>query len=103
MIRQPDFVTEEYAREIIEQTAAKKPNPLLSQVRFETIHEGKCVQMMHIGQYDDEAASFVQMETFARENNLTRTSHTHREIYISDPRRGNPDKLKTALRFRVKP
>lgn len=56
---------------------------------------------MHIGKYDDESASFAQMETFAHENNLERISMTHREIYISDPRRGNPEKLKTVLRFQA--
>lgn len=102
MIRQPDFVTEEFARKIIEKTAAKKPHPLLSQAKFEVIEEGKSVQMMHIGKYDDEPASFTQMEVFTRENNLQRTSLTHREIYISDPRRGNPETMKTVLRYQVK-
>lgn len=102
MIRQPDFVSEEYAKIIIEKTASKKPHPLISEVKFETINEGKCVQMMHIGKYDDEPASFEKMENFAEANNLTRTSLTHREIYISDPRRVNPEKKKTVLRFQVK-
>lgn len=101
MIRQPDFVNKEFAKKIIEQIAAKKTHPLLSEVKFETIDEGKCVQMMHIGKYDDEPASFEQMKAFTQENNLDRASLTHREIYISDPRRGNPEKLKTVLRFQV--
>lgn len=102
MIRQPDFVTEEFARKIIEKTDAKKPHPLLSQTKFEVIEEGKCVQMMHIGKYEDEPASFTQMDVFTRENNLQRTSLTHREIYISDPRKGNLETTKTVLRFQVK-
>lgn len=101
MIRQPDFVTKEYAQQTIEQTVAKKSHPLFSEVKFKTLDEGKCVQMMHIGKYDDEPASFAQMEKFAQENNLERASLTHREIYISDPRRSNPEKLKTVLRFQV--
>lgn len=102
MIRQPDFVTEEFARKIIEKTDAKKPHPLLSQTKFEVIEEGKCVQMMHIGKYEDEPASFTQMDVFTQENTLQRTSLTHREIYISDPRKGNPETTKTVLRFQVK-
>lgn len=101
MIRQPQFVTAAYAKEIMKQTATKKPHPLFSEVKFKILDEGNCVQMMHIGKYDDEPASFTQMETFANENNLERKSLTHREIYISDPRRGNPEKLKTVLRFQV--
>lgn len=49
MIRQPDFVTAELAQKVIEVTKAKKPHPLLEEVRFEILGDGLCVQMMHIG------------------------------------------------------
>ena len=102
MIRQPDFVSSAYAAKILEITKEKKPNPLLEEVQFETIEDGDCVQMLHIGPYDDEPASFQIMEDFAEANNLIRLSKIHREIYLSDFRKTAPEKLKTVLRFKVK-
>lgn len=101
MIRQPSFVNEEYAHEVITTAKKKKPHPLLDQVRFENINEGLCVQMMHIGSYDNEPQSFQLMEEFAEKNNIQRKSKVHREIYISDVRRVAPEKLKTVLRFQT--
>jgi hypothetical protein len=101
MIRQPDFVTADYASEIIERTKKKKPHPLLENAVFEIIEDNYCVQMMHIGSYDDEPASFTRMEEFCKENNLKRLSKQHREIYLSDFRKVSPDKLKTVLRFQI--
>ena len=101
MIRQPDFVTEEFALEIIEYTKKNKPHKLLDEVVFETFTEGKCLQMLHLGSYDDEPASFKLMEEFAEENRLVRKCKTHREIYLSDARKVEPAKLKTVLRFGV--
>jgi hypothetical protein len=101
MIRQPDFVTPDYALEIIERTKKKKPHPLLENVVFERIEESYCVQMMHVGSYDDEPATFSEMEEFCKQSKLTRLSMQHREIYLSDFRKVSPDKLKTVLRFKV--
>lgn len=101
MIRQPEFVTEAFFQEMLELTKVKKPLPLLDQVQLEALTEGKCVQMLHIGSYDDEPASFEQMEQFATAQQLTRQSKVHREIYLSDFRKVAPEKLKTVLRFRV--
>jgi len=101
MIRQPDFVTAEYAAETIARVQQKKALPLLAQARFEEIEEGRCVQMLHNGSYDNEPASFAQMQTFASDNGLQRKFHTHREIYLSDARKTAPEKLKTILRFQV--
>lgn len=101
MMRQPDFVTPELAQEALERTKKKKPHELLDQVEFSEIEDGKCVQMMHIGSYDDEPASFERMESFTQEVGLTRSSKVHREIYISDARKVDPEKLKTILRFKV--
>ena len=102
MIRQPDFVTADFAGQMIEMTKKKKPLPLLDQVQFETITEGQCVQMLHLGSYDNEPASFEIMEEFAAAQGLTRLSKIHREIYLSDARKVAPEKLKTVLRFKVK-
>jgi hypothetical protein len=82
-------------------TKKKKPNILLDQVEFETISDGKCVQMMHVGSYDNEPASFQIMEEFANSQGLIRKSKVHREIYLSDFRKVEEEKLKTVLRFWV--
>lgn len=101
MIRQPDFVTEEIVQVVMENVRKTKYHPLLETVRFGSLEEGVCVQMMHHGSYDSEPNSFARMEEFSRMNNLKRISKTHREIYISDARKTSPDKLKTVLRFQV--
>jgi hypothetical protein len=101
MIRQPDFVTSDYALEIIERTKRKKPHSLLGNVRFQTMEENYCVQMMHIGSYDEEPVSFAKMEEFCHGNNLIRLSNQHREIYLSDFRKVSSNKLKTVLRFKI--
>ena len=98
MIRQPDFVESDFALEILEYAKKKKPHYLLEKVRFEEIIEGNCIQMLHIGSYDDEPASFRIMESFAEQENFRRKTKTHREIYLSDARKVSPDKLKTVLR-----
>ena len=102
MIRQPDFVSTNFFEDMLKLTKKKKPNPLLNQLKFETVSEGPCIQMLHIGPYDDEPASFKIMEDFAASRNLTRVSKRHREIYISDFRKVAPEKLKTVLCFKVK-
>jgi hypothetical protein len=102
MIRQPNFVTEEYSQEIIEKTKEKKPNELLNSVKFISLEEGECVQIMHIGSYDNEPISFKIMEEFCESNNLIRESMKHREIYLSDVRKVTPEKLKTVLRIKVR-
>lgn len=101
MMRQPDFVTAQYALETIERTQKKKPNDLYNKVKFETIEEGACVQMLHVGSFDNEPESFKKMESFARENKLKRICHKHREIYLSDTRKIAPEKLRTVLRFQI--
>ena len=102
MIRQPNFVTEEYSQEIIEKTKKKKSHELLNSVKFINLEEGECVQMMHIGSYDNEPVSFKIMEDYCAKNNLIRESKQHREIYLSDVRKVVPEKLKTILRFKVR-
>ncbi len=102
MIRQPDFVSPQFAAEIISRIKNKKSHPLLEKAQFDKVEDGECVQMLHIGKYDDEPASFKQMEEFCAQNNFIRESKTHREIYVSDARKVPPEKLKTVLRFKVK-
>jgi hypothetical protein len=102
MIRQPDFVTQNFAEEVIERTKKKKPHPLLEHVKYDIIDDGDSIQMMHIGSYDSEPESFRRMEEYCNQLNFTRESKMHREIYLSDARKISPDKLKTVLRFKVK-
>ena len=102
MLRQPNFVDETFFSEMLEMTKRKKAHQLLDRVKFKSIKEGRCIQMMHIGSYDDEPASFKLMEEFASNEGLVRKSKVHREIYLSDFRKVPIEKLKTALRFQLK-
>lgn len=101
MIRQPDFVEAEFALEMLARTKKRKPHDLLERIRFETCEEGACIQMLHLGSYDNEPASFNMMEAYAEQCHYQRKEKTHREIYISDIRKVIPEKLKTVLRFKV--
>lgn len=101
MIRQPDFVTSELAQKVIDAVKIKKPHNLLDKVKYNSMEDGLCVQMLHLGSYDDEPKSFSIMEDYCMHNNLRRTTKIHREIYISDFRKTQIDKLKTVLRFKV--
>ncbi|WP_010631757.1 GyrI-like domain-containing protein [Sporolactobacillus vineae] len=101
MIRQPDFLTDELFERFLSETKKKKPNPFLDQAKFLAINEGLCCQMLHVGSYDDEPASFDIMAHYCEENGYQRTAKTHREIYLSDPRRVEESKRKTVLRFKV--
>lgn len=99
MIRMPDFVTEEVVQWAKEEASRKKKQDF-SDVMYEKIQDGFCVQAMHRGSFDEEAATFAQMEKFATENNLKliHKDYHHREIYLSDFRKTAPEKLKTVLR-----
>ena len=101
MIRQPDFLTQELFDMVKDMSAKKKDAPDLSGVTLETITDGLSVQMTHIGSYDSEA-SFAKMDEFCASEGLVRVGHNHREIYMGDPRRTDPEKLKTVLRYFVK-
>lgn len=102
MIRQPDFVTPALAKQNLETLQIKKPNPYLKDIVFEEITDGECVQILHIGSYDDEPATFDKMLTFMKQQQLEKRSVMHKEIYISSPLRSKPDNLKTVLRYFVK-
>lgn len=101
MIRQPEFVNEDLFQYALETAMQKKTTMDFSRVQYELITEGLCVQAMHVGSYDDEPATFGVMEAFCLQNHLKRAEKTHKEIYISDPRKTAPEKMKTVLRFKV--
>ena len=101
MIRQPDFVTEQVAVKALETARKKNPHPLLDEVRFDAIEDGLSVQMLHVGPYDTEPETFAIMKEFIEENQLKIRTLRHREIYLSDARKVEPEKLKTVLRYMV--
>lgn len=104
IIRLPDFVTEKDFKWAIEE-ASKKKEKDFSKVEFLTYEEGLCVQCMHIGSYDDEPETIKLMQEFIKENgyelDITDTRY-HHEIYLSDPRRCDVNKLKTVIRHPIK-
>ena len=104
VIRLPDFVTREDFDWAVSEASRKKELDC-SMARFTTIDEGLCVQLMHLGPYDDEPASVALMDAFIAENGLVNDftdARRHHEIYLSDPRRTAPEKLKTVIRHPVK-
>ena len=104
MIRLPEFVTREEFDWAIREASEKKGQDF-SPVEFFSYDEGLCVQCMHLGRYDDEPATMERMHAFMRENALTpdlSASRLHHEIYLSDPRRTAPGRLRTVIRLPVK-
>ena len=97
MIMQPEYVTRELFEEALLQVKEKKNPPALDKMSFETFHEGLAVQTMHIGPYSAEGPTIERMHSFARENGY-QLRGKHHEIYLSDPRRAAPEKIKTVLR-----
>lgn len=102
MIRQPEFVTTDVVERAFETVRKKKPHPILDEVTFEMQEDGLSVQMLHVGAYDNEPESFKLMNEFIVSHNLEKRSPVHREIYLSDVNKVQPDKLKTVLRYMVK-
>lgn len=104
MIRQPAFVTEEVVRQAIETVRKKHPDYQTERIRFGVYEEGLCVQAMHVGPYTTEQETIDKIAAFVRENALEDacgTARRHHEIYLSDPRRTAPERLKTVLRHPV--
>jgi hypothetical protein len=101
MIRQPDFVTDDLAMQIIGDLSKKKPSALLETVRFERMADGLCVQMLHVGSYNSEPKTFEVMNKYCDDNGYRRIQLSHKEIYLSDPKKTPDDQLKTTLRFSV--
>ena len=98
MIRVPDFVTDANldAARLALHKKKKKPGDF-DRVVQRTLDEGHCVQMLHVGPYDEEHRTIAEMASFSASEGLT-PSGPHHEIYLSDPRRVPPEKLRTILR-----
>lgn len=101
MIRQPDFVDEQIFERALNHVRKRKPQPLLDELFMQQLTDGLSVQMLHLGSYDDEATTFAAMKAYIETHNLAIKTLVHREIYLSDPRKTQPEKLKTLLRYRV--
>jgi hypothetical protein len=101
MIRTPAVVTQHELEDAIARLLQKGKAPCADQVRLERIPEGRCVQVLHVGPYDQEARTIAVMRAFAEQQGLTLHGR-HHEIYLSDPRRIAPEKLRTILRIPVR-
>ena len=104
IIRLPDFITRENFDWAVK-TASEKKKIDCSKAEFLTIEEGLCVQIMHIGSFDDEPATVTLMDKYLEENGYEKDfseTRLHHEIYLSDPRKSTPDKQKTAIRHPIK-
>jgi hypothetical protein len=102
LIRVPDFVRTRCVTMAARMLREKGKGKAVAAVRLERIAEGHCIQMLHVGPYAAEAATVDTMLEFAEANGLRFTGR-HHEIYLSDPRRVKPEKLKTILRYPVGP
>lgn len=103
MILTPDWITRELFDTAVEQVGGKDPPVSLAKVRLETLQEGRCVQTLHVGSYDDEAPVLAAMHDEFIPGAGLAMSGRHHEIYLSDPRRVEPAKLRTILRQPVEP
>jgi len=104
VIRLPEFITKEDFDWAVE-TAAKKKKMDCSSAEFLTIEEGLCVQIMHLGSYDTEPQTVALMDAYLQENgyeNDINEQRLHHEIYLSDPRKAEPEKWKTVIRHPIK-
>jgi hypothetical protein len=101
MIRMPNFVTVENFEQAKTNVLNKKGIEKIREIQFEKIVEGKCIQIMHIGPYSTEPETINQIQDFMKENGLVENG-LHHEIYLSDPRKTAPEKMKTILRQPVK-
>ncbi len=105
MILVPDLITPAILDEGLDQLRKKRGDqPTFARLRLDTFEEGLCVQTMHIGPYATELETLAKMQVFMEENgyqDLVGRGGKHHEIYLGDPRRAAPEKLKTVLRHPV--
>jgi hypothetical protein len=102
MIMQPEWITQEMFEAAVEEVEGAKGLPALPRLRLGTRHEGLSVQILHIGSYEDEGPTLHRMHNEFIPQNGYEMVGKHHEIYLSDPRKVAPEKLKTVLRQPVK-
>ena len=100
MMMQPEVVTKELFEQVLEQVEKKKPSPALAKMCLEGFHEGLSAQIMHIGPFSAEGPTIAKLHAFIKEHGYTfnGTEQKHHEIYMSDPRRAAPEKLRIVIR-----
>src|SRR3546814_9730506 len=98
MLMVPDWIDGARFATVVEQVGAKDAPARLDQVRLETLAEGRCVQTLHVGSFDDEAEVLHRIHHVFIPDNGLRMTGKHHEIYLSDFRRVAPDKRRTILR-----
>ena len=101
LILQPEYVTPQRFEQILPEVAKKKSLPSLHHLRLECLSEGKSLQILHLGPYSAEAPTIARLHTHAQANGYTYNGK-HHEIYLNDPARTAPEKLKTILRQPVR-
>ena len=101
MIMQPDRVTDQVYEEAKEQLIKKKNPPAIDKAYFESFHEGLSAQIMHIGPYAEETPTIEKLHNFIKAEGYTFNGE-HHEIYLGDPRKSAPEKLKTIIRHPIK-
>lgn len=99
MMVQPEPI-DEAVLELAKEQARAKGHPALDRLRFERWEEGRCAQTLHVGPYSEEAATIALMDAAIREAGL-KVRGRHHEIYLGDPRRSAPEKLRTLIRHPV--
>jgi hypothetical protein len=97
MIMQPKFVTKNIFNNCLEEVKKRKNFQGLSKIRFEKYSEGLSAQIMYIGPYSDEGPTIIKVHDFVKEKGYE-LKGKHHEIYLGDPRRTKPEKLKTIIR-----
>ncbi len=100
MIWVPDIIDKNEFDKYVEIVKVKKPNPALDKLRLENFEEGKAVQIMHLGPYATEKEDVDLMHDFIEKQGY-KPHGKHHEIYLSDPRRGDPAKIKTIVRHPI--
>lgn len=101
VIRVPNFIVTRDVTAAVKNLLSKGKPAEVTEVRLEKITEGLCVQVLHVGPYATESETIARMEEFAKENGLT-FHGLHHEIYLSNPRRVPPERLRTILRMPVR-
>ncbi|HET7673763.1 MAG TPA: GyrI-like domain-containing protein [Candidatus Saccharimonadales bacterium] len=101
LMRLPDFVTREFFDEAVNELVEKKKTEIYKKARLENMHEGCCAQILHIGPYDQQMKSLEKLYKFVADNGYEIYGR-HHEIYMNDPNRNPPEKLKTVLRYPVR-
>ena len=99
MIRQPDFVRREMLAAALPK-AREKSGPVADEIRLVDFHEGLSAQIMHIGPYSEEETTVATLHGFVEDQGY-RLRGRHHEIYLGDPRRTAPEKLKTIIRHPI--